>query len=114
MALGYGRQISAPSAPSSAGTAGNGTSWCPSPGGAGQVDIARGHPVTYLHGDGSHLDGDGVATFYAVRWTEEEVGCAMGTACHVRHSMPIYNAIKKKMGLRVSMTCLMVSSQLKP
>ncbi len=46
----------------------------------------------------------GVATFYAQFSLEPKGKYVLrvcdGTACHVRHSMPIYNAIKKKMGLK--------------
>lgn len=46
----------------------------------------------------------GVATFYAQFSLEPKgkyiVRCCDGTACHVRGSMPVYNAIRKKVGLK--------------
>ncbi|OPZ65399.1 MAG: NADP-reducing hydrogenase subunit HndA [Firmicutes bacterium ADurb.Bin506] len=46
----------------------------------------------------------GVATFYAQFSLEPKgkyvIRVCDGTACHVRHSMPIYEAIRKKTGLR--------------
>ncbi|HOA14886.1 MAG TPA: NAD(P)H-dependent oxidoreductase subunit E [Bacillota bacterium] len=46
----------------------------------------------------------GVATFYAQFSLEPKgkyvVRCCDGTACHVRGSMPVYNAIRKKVDLK--------------
>ena len=46
----------------------------------------------------------GVATFYAQFSLEPKgkyvVRVCDGTACHVRHSMPVYNAIRSKLGLK--------------
>ena len=62
--------------------------------------------MTYI---GEHVDGlspatvFGVATFYAQFSLEPkgkyEIKCCDGTACHVRGSMPVLNAIKTKLGL---------------
>lgn len=45
----------------------------------------------------------GVATFYAQFSLEPKgkyvIRACDGTACHVRHSMPVYEAIRKKVGL---------------
>lgn len=46
----------------------------------------------------------GVATFYAQFSLQPkgkyEIKCCDGTACHVRGSMPVLNAVRKKLGLK--------------
>ena len=67
--------------------------------------------MTYI---GEHVDGlspatvYGVATFYAQFSLEPkgkyEIRVCDGTACHVRGSMPVLNAIRKKLNLKEGQT----------